>query len=112
MLDSISCQNSTYEFNESSEKGLKDSLEYIFKILCEVIKNAIESGRKLFRTNDFMEIAQKMREHYYGFKFQIWDNDGQKKQFISILEDQVHPIYNRFLWLIVRNCAGKLFYSF
>ncbi|RGB28186.1 kinase-like domain-containing protein [Rhizophagus diaphanus] len=92
MLDSISCQNSISSYNEFNEfynKSLTDLLEYIFKILSEVIENANASGKKHFRKNDFMEIAQKLREHYYGFKLQI--NDVQKIQFISILKNQNIP---------------------
>ncbi|CAB5186400.1 kinase-like protein [Rhizophagus irregularis] len=107
MLNSIQCQNSISNyngFNKFYKKRLTYLLEYIFKILSEVIENANASGKKHFRTNDFMEIAQKLREHYYGFKLQI--NDVQNIQFISILKNQVH-LYNRLLWLIVRYCSVK-----
>ncbi|PKY12319.1 kinase-like protein [Rhizophagus irregularis] len=108
MLNSIQCQNSISNyngFNKFYKKRLTYLLEYIFKILSEVIENANASGKKHFRTNDFMEIAQKLREHYYGFKLQI--NDVQNIQFISILKNQVH-LYNRLLWLIVRYCSEKI----
>uniref|UniRef100_U9UD93 Protein kinase domain-containing protein n=1 Tax=Rhizophagus irregularis (strain DAOM 181602 / DAOM 197198 / MUCL 43194) TaxID=747089 RepID=U9UD93_RHIID len=92
MLNSIQCQNSISNyngFNKFYKKRLTYLLEYIFKILSEVIENANASGKKHFRTNDFMEIAQKLREHYYGFKLQI--NDVQNIQFISILKNQNIP---------------------
>jgi hypothetical protein len=84
------------------------ALEYVFKILGEVIENVVESGRKHFRKDDITEIAKKMRGQLKIFKHQDWDNNDQKVQFINILKNHVH-LYNRFLWLVVRYCAGKLF---
>ncbi|RIA81589.1 hypothetical protein C1645_550331 [Glomus cerebriforme] len=96
-------------YMESSTDPLDSyfALEYVCKILGEVVENVIESGRKHFRRDDIMEIAQKMRENLDGLN-RNWYDSNQKVQFIRILKDQVH-LYNRFLWLIVRYCAGKLF---
>ncbi|CAG8504900.1 20843_t:CDS:10 [Rhizophagus irregularis] len=108
--DSFVAEN--WNYSKFDIKNLTDpldsyhALEYVFKVLGEVIENVVGSGRKHFRKDDIMEIAQKMRGHLKSFKHQNWDNNDQKVKFISILKNQVH-LYNRFLWLVVRYCAVK-----
>ncbi|PKY49984.1 kinase-like protein [Rhizophagus irregularis] len=85
--------------DEIIEEGLRAKLT-------QVIENAVASRRKHFRVDDIWKIAQKLRGHSNDFKLQIWNNEDQKDQFISILKNQVH-LYNRFLWIIVRYCAVK-----
>ena len=86
-------------------------LEYVRKILCEVIENADASRRKHFRNDDIREIAQKMRGHVNNFRLEcltLYD-DIQKVQFISILDNQIH-LYIHFLRSIVRYRIGKFFF--
>ena len=90
------------------------ALEYVIKILCLVLSNAIASitsERKHFRINDFVEITQDIFEHKSDFERLCprWNNNDQKHQFIRILKNQVH-LYTHFLTLIVRYVAvsGKL----
>uniref|UniRef100_U9SUG7 Protein kinase domain-containing protein n=1 Tax=Rhizophagus irregularis (strain DAOM 181602 / DAOM 197198 / MUCL 43194) TaxID=747089 RepID=U9SUG7_RHIID len=84
------------------------ALEYVYKILCEVVTNAIESERKHFRKDDVKKIANEIHEQMSEFKSlcKYWDNDTQKIQFISILKKQAH-LYIHYLMLIVRYCVVK-----
>lgn len=86
------------------------ALDYVCVILGEVIENVVESGRKHFRRDDLMEIAQKMRANWDNLN-RNWCVSDQKIQFLKILRKQVHH-YNRFIWLIIRYCAGKLFFIY
>ncbi len=88
-------------------------LEHLHKVIIEVIKNAVASGRNHFRNNDIREIAQQMHEHKNKFKnlCPYWGDNTQKVQFISIVKNQVH-LYIHFLRLIVRYCIGKDFFFF
>ena len=87
------------------------ALEYVHKILCEVVGNADGSGRRHFRTDDIRKIAEQMRVHMNSFKIVCphWIDNTQKIEFINILENQAH-LYNHFLRSIVRYCLGKLFF--
>jgi hypothetical protein len=84
------------------------ALDYVCEILGEVVENVVESGRKHFRRDDIMEIAQKMRVNLDNLNRNWYDSD-QKIQFLKILKNQVHQ-YNRYIWLIIRYCAGKKFF--
>jgi hypothetical protein len=90
--------------------NLSQKLNYVCKILYEIIENAHVSGKKLFKSDDIREIALKMSSHVNKFKllFPTWNNEKQKETFISILENQEH-LYIHFLRLIVRYFIGKLF---
>ncbi|GES87218.1 kinase-like domain-containing protein [Rhizophagus clarus] len=84
------------------------ALEYVYKILCEVVMNAIGSERKHFRKDDIKKIAEEIHERMNNFKSlcKNWDNDSQKIQFIKILKNQAH-LYIHYLILIVRYCVVK-----
>ena len=88
------------------------ALEYVYRILCEVIDNADESGRKHFRMDVVRKIAGQMRRHLNKFKIVCphWSDKIQRVEFIDILKNQAH-LYNHFLRSIVRYCVGKLFFS-
>src|SRR5437764_4540094 len=80
------------------EKHLADplhpfhALDYVYKILLEVIDNADASGRKHFRKDDIRSIAKKMHELTKEFKTlcPYWSDNNQKIKFINILQNQVH----------------------
>ncbi|GES76937.1 kinase-like domain-containing protein [Rhizophagus clarus] len=88
---------------------LSQKLDYVCKILLEVIENACASGRKHFRNDDIREVAQKMSEHVNNIKRLYLTND-QKDKLIRILENQ-ECLYIHFLRLIVRYCIVKDDYS-
>jgi hypothetical protein len=105
-----------WDYSDFDKKYLRDSLdpffalEYVYKILREVVTNAIESERKHFRKDDIRKIANEIHEQMSNFKSicKNWDDIAQKVQFIRILKKQAH-IYIHYLMLIVRYCVGKLF---
>ncbi|GES76941.1 kinase-like domain-containing protein [Rhizophagus clarus] len=101
------------EFHTNDIKKINDvdpyqKLDYVCKILFEVIDNAHASGRRHFRNDDIREIAKKMRGHVNSFKLlcPTWNDDIQKNKFMSILENQEH-LYIHFLRAIVRYCIVK-----
>ncbi|PKB97781.1 kinase-like protein [Rhizophagus irregularis] len=103
----VSNDDDKKSYNDDSD--LTKKFDYVYKILCEVIENAVASKRKHFRNDDIREIAQKMNEHLVSFKTLILNND-QKDKLTRILENQEY-LYIHFLRLIVRYCIVKDDYS-
>ncbi|CAI2162136.1 5761_t:CDS:10 [Funneliformis geosporum] len=99
-----------YDLNNSLDPYLE--LEHLNKLLYEVIENSVASGRKHFRNDEVMQIAEKLREHKNNFKHlcQLWHDIVQKGRFIKIINNQV-ALYIHFLRSIVRYCVVKDFNS-
>src|SRR5581483_4699050 len=106
-----------WNYSKFDKKDLTDeldpyyALDYVYKILSEVVENAIASGAKNFRSVDIKKVAYEVNENLRHFKdlCQHWNNVTQKVQFIDILKKQAH-LYVYLLMLIARCNAGKLFF--
>ncbi|CAG8512504.1 11313_t:CDS:10 [Funneliformis caledonium] len=77
-------------------------LEHLYKILCEVINNAVASGGILVINDEIKKIARKLYEHKNRFRYLClnWCDITQKAQFIGIVKNQVHA-YIHYLSCIV-----------